>query len=134
MHFSQLNSVFLLFELFNSFTVILLLPIFYFILHIIDFKKYYLSNHIETLSLENRKIALLGDFSVNLVLLKYDSNNDVSYFLDTIHSNLLPHVTSPTRITVLSSTLIDNIFSNFFDYSLISGNIVTAPSDYHAQF
>ena len=48
-----------------------------------------------------------------------------------MHSNLLlPHITSPTRITTKSSTLIDNIFSDLFD----SGNIVTALSEHHAQF
>ena len=68
---------------------------------------------IETLSLENKKIVLLGDFSVDL--LKYDSNHDIFDFLDTMHSNLLlPHITSPTRITADSSARIGNIFSNFF--------------------
>ena len=47
---------------------------------------------------------------------------------------LLPHITSPTKITAKSSTLTDNIFSNFFDSSLTSGNIVTALFDHHAQF
>ena len=94
-----------------------------------DFNKYYLSNLIEELSLENKRIVVLGDVD----LLKYDSNYDVSDFLDTMHSNfLLPHIASPTRITAKSSTLIDNIFSNFFD-SFTAGNIVTA-SDHHAQF
>ena len=52
-----------------------------------------------------------------------------------MHSNLLlPQITSLTRITTKSSTLTDNNFSNFFDSSLISGNIVTALSDHHAQF
>ena len=94
-------------------------------MEISDFNKYYLSNLIKTLSLKNKKIVLLGDFNVDL--LKYDSNNDVSHFLGIMHSNfLLPHITSPTRITAKLSTLIDNIFSNFFDSSLLSGNIVTA--------
>ena len=67
-------------------------------MEISDFNKYYLSNLIETLFLENRTIVLLGDFNVDL--LKYDNNNDVSNFLDTMHSNLLlSHITSPTRIT-----------------------------------
>ena len=102
-------------------------------MEISDFNKYYLSNLIETLSLENEKIVLLGDFNVDL--LKYDNNNDVSDILDTMHSNLLLlHITSPTRITAKSSTLLDNIFSSFFDSSLIYGNIVTALSDYHVQF
>ena len=52
-----------------------------------------------------------------------------------MYSNLLlPHIASPTRITAKSSTLIDNIFSYFFDSSFTSGNIVTAFSDHHAQF
>ena len=52
-----------------------------------------------------------------------------------MHSNvLLLHITSSTRITAKSSTLIDNIFSNFFYSSFTSGNIVTVLSDHHAQF
>ena len=52
-----------------------------------------------------------------------------------MHSNFfLPHITSPTRITAKSSTLIDAIFSNFFASFLISGNIVTALPDHHSQF
>ena len=74
-------------------------------MEISDFNKYYLSNLIETLSLENKKIVLLGDFNVDL--LKYDSNHDIFDFLDTMRSNLLPHITSPTRITAKSS-----IYSN----------------------
>ena len=67
-------------------------------MEISDFNKYYLSNLKEKLSLENKKIVLLGDFNVDL--LNYDSNHDVSNFLDTMHSNLLlPYITTPTRIT-----------------------------------
>ena len=76
-------------------------------MEISDFNKYYLSNLIETRSLENENIVSLGDY--------YDSNHDISNFLDIIRSNLfLPHITIPTRIIAKSSTLIDNIFSNFF--------------------
>ena len=60
-----------------------------------DFNKYYLSDLTETLSSHNKKIVLIGDFNVDL--LNYDSNNDVSNVLDTMHSNLLlPHITSST--------------------------------------
>ena len=60
-----------------------------------DFNKYYLSDLTETLPSHNKKIVLIGDFNVDL--LNYDSNNDVSNFLDTMHSNLLlPHITSST--------------------------------------
>ena len=50
-----------------------------------------------------------------------------------MHSNLL-FPPSPTGITAKSSTLIDNILSNFFDSSFTFGNIVTALSDHDAQF
>ena len=45
---------------------------------------YYLSNLIELLSFENKKIVLLGDFNVGL--LNHDSNH-FSNFLDIMHSN-----------------------------------------------
>ena len=82
-------------------------------MEISDFNMYYLSNLTETLSSENKKTVLLGDFNADL--LNYDSNHDVTDFLDAICSNLLlPHITSPTRITTKSSTLTDTIFSIFF--------------------
>ena len=82
-------------------------------MEISTFNKHVLSNLIGTLSLEIKKMVLLGDFNIDL--LNYDSNHDISNLLDTMHSNLLlPHITSPTRITAKTSTLIGNIFSNFF--------------------
>ena len=39
-----------------------------------------------------------------------------------------------TRITSHSETLIDNIFSNFISYEIISGNITTMISDDLPQF
>ena len=59
----------------------------------------------------------------------------ISDFLDTMYSNLLlPHIACPTRVTVNSQTLIDNIFSMNYDSSFTSGNWVTTLSDHHAQF
>ena len=87
----------------------------------------------KTLSLAIKK--LLTKSPIQCRLTKHDSNYDVSDFLDTMHSNLLlPRIISPARITAKSSTLIDNIFSIFFDSSFTSGNIVTALSDHHVQF
>ena len=82
-------------------------------MEISDFNKYYLSNLTETFSLENEKVVLLGDFNVHL--LNYDNYHDVSNFLDTMHFNLLlAHITSSTKVTAKSGTLVDNIFRNFF--------------------
>ena len=52
-----------------------------------------------------------------------------------MHStSLVPHITSPTRITSHSITLIDNIFSMDISENAISGNNVTTISDHLAQF
>ena len=51
-----------------------------------------------------------------------------------MYSNLLPHIAFPTHVTQNSQTLIDSIFSNNYDSSFTSGNLVTTLSDHHAQF
>ena len=45
----------------------------------------------------------------------------------------LPNISSPTRITSTSATLIDNIFTNDYDNAFTSGNLVTTLSDHLAQ-
>ena len=75
---------------------------------------------------------ILGDFNADL--LKYDKDCNVSDFLDTMYSNLLPHIAFPTHVTLNSQTLIDSIFSNNYDSFFTSGNLVTTLSDQHAQF
>ena len=92
-----------------------------------EFNNHYLSNLLDNLSI------LLRDFNADL--LKYDKDCNFSDFLDTMHSNLLlPHIASPTCVAINSETFIDNIFSNNYDPSFTSGNLVTARSDHHAQF
>ena len=54
-------------------------------------------------------VVLLEDFNADL--LKYDHDDDVADFLDEMYSKLLlPNISSPTRITSTSATLLDNIF------------------------
>ena len=75
----------------------------------------------------------MGDFNIDI--LKYDTNNDSAAFLDMMYENfLLPYVSSPTRITSRSQTLIDNTFSNIIEDEINSGNITTTISDHYAQF
>ena len=58
----------------------------------------------------------MGDFNINL--LKYDTDNLRHEFLEIFLSNsFFPLVSKPTRVTNISSTLIDNIFSNFIPHS-----------------
>ena len=50
----------------------------------------------------------MGDYNLNLLLCNNDNRIDV--FLNMLMSfSLLPLITKPTRITEVSSTLIDNI-------------------------
>ena len=77
-------------------------------------------------------VVLLGDFNVDL--LKYGHYDDVADFLDAMYSKLLlPNISSPTRITSISATLIDSIFTNNYDNTFMSGNLVTTLSDHLAQ-
>ena len=49
-------------------------------------------------------------------------------------SFLSPYISTPSRVTPRSETLIDNIFSNNIEDGSISGSIVTTISDHYAQF
>ena len=74
----------------------------------------------------------MGDFNINI--LKYDTNSHSATFVDMYENLLLPYITSPTRVTPRSQTLIDNIFSNIIEEDIISGNIMTTISDHYIQF
>ena len=72
----------------------------------------HMSELLQKLSREDKTIILMDDFNINLM--KYDTNKDSSTFLDMMYSNLLlPYITTPTRVTTRSKTLIDNIHSFF---------------------
>ena len=66
------------------------------------------------LTTENKICYILGDLNINL--LKSDSHNPTREFLDILYSHSFrPTVDKPTRITCISATLIDNIFTNSVD-------------------
>ena len=55
----------------------------------------------------------MGDYNINL--LNYDVHNNTAEFTDIMYANsFIPLVTRPTRITLSSAPLIDNIFTNDF--------------------
>ena len=67
--------------------------------------------------------------------LKYEKYHNETDFLDQMYpTSLVTHVTSPTRITSHSRTLIDNIFLMGISKNAMSGNIVTSISDPLSQF
>lgn len=68
----------------------------------------------------NKKLFICGDFNIDLINPKNHSTTDD--FMDKMLSlSLYPTITSPTRITSGSATLIDNIFTNDIENPKCSG-------------
>ena len=66
---------------------------------------------LDKVSNENKDKMIMGDFNVNLINCNNDKNT--SNFLDAMLSHFfLPFITTPTRITRNTKTLIDIIFYN----------------------
>lgn len=86
-----------------------------------------------TLSAEKNTTYIMGDF--NLDLLKKHTDNRIQQFLDIMHSHsFIEHIDQPTRITLTSKTLIDNIFSNALTSHTTSGCFYTDISDHFPTF
>ena len=72
-------------------------------------------------------VVLLGDFNADL--LRYEHDEEVTDVLDAMYSKLLlTNTSSLTGITSTSSKLIDNIFTNDYENTFSSGNLVTTLS------
>ena len=81
-----------------------------------EFSDTFLQKTLEKLSFENRDIILMNKFNIDI--LKYDTNNNSTSFLDMMYGNfLLPYISSPIRVTPRSQTLIDNIFKHHGGWS-----------------
>ena len=71
----------------------------------------------------------------NIKLINYNDYKNTGNFLDTIFSqSFLPYITTPTRITRNTKTLIDNIYYNKPLNNIISGNLSSIISDHLIQF
>ena len=76
---------------------------------------------------------IMGDFNINLIT--YNDDKNTGNFLDTMFSqSFLPYITTPTRITRNTNTLIDNIYYNKPLNNIISGNLSSIISDHLIQF
>ena len=85
------------------------------------------------ISKEKKPCYLAGDFNMNLFQL--DTKSDIGHYFDVItEKNFTPLITSPTRITSSTKTLIDNILYNEFSNNIISGNLLVGISDHIPQF
>ena len=77
---------------------------------------------LDKLSKENKDIMIMGDFNVNLI--NCNDGKNISNFFDTMLSHsFLPFITTSTRITRNTKTLIDNIFYNKPLNDIKSGNL-----------
>ena len=68
-------------------------------------------------------------------LLQLQNNSDMeAYFDELTNQNFTPLITTPTRITTRTKSLIDSIFFNEFCSDIVSGNITVSISDHLPQF
>ena len=88
---------------------------------------------IRKVSNPNKSMFLCGDF--NLDLLTYNNNLPTKRFIDMMFSlGMFPLISKPSRITDVSATLIDNIFTNELTYTITSGLLINDISDHLPVF
>jgi len=82
---------------------------------------------------KNKNIFIAGDFNFDLI--KASNHQSTSDFYDMLSTNfLLPMILLPTKINTSADTLIDNIFTNYFNPNVISGNLTSSISDHLPSF
>ena len=78
---------------------------------------------------------IMGDYNIDL--LKHELHQPTEKFLEAMYSNsLLPMILKPTRETVTTATLIDNIYTNKYHINdkILQGIFVTDISDHYMIF
>ena len=81
----------------------------------------------------NKSCYICGDFNLNL--LNVDTHPKTTEFLNIMSTHSYrPLVEVPTRITIKSSTLIDNIFTNSFGFRDCTGVLIADISDHLPLF
>ncbi|KAK2183282.1 hypothetical protein NP493_317g00007 [Ridgeia piscesae] len=80
-----------------------------------------------------KTMYICGDFNIDI--LKHNTHNYTRTFLDDMYSfGLYPLITKPSRITDITATLIDNIFTNELQFQVNSGLLITDISDHLPVF
>ena len=95
------------------------------------------SNYLEEIlsrqAVLDKQLFILGEF--NSDLLNYNSHTPTKNFANLpLSKQLLPYILHPSRVSGISATLIDNIFSNICDQETVSGNILMLLTDHFPQF
>ena len=74
-----------------------------------------------------------GDYNVDI--LNPHGHSKTQQFIDTMYSNnLFPLITKPSRITIETATLIDNIFTNSLESQITAGLLINDISDHLPVF
>ena len=72
---------------------------------------------------------------LNIDLLKHEHHSNTKNFLDLMYSlGFYPLIDKPTRITDISATLIDNIFTNELQHTITCGILFIDISDHLSIF
>ena len=70
--------------------------------------------------------------------MKYDNNMSFDYFTSLSSNNFIPYISTPTRITDTSATLIDHIFTKLspkhLSAAILAGNLIFDLSDHLPNF
>ena len=102
-------------------------------MHVADFMNSFMLRTLSLLGKESKFTILMGDFNINL--LNYDDCRDTGAFYDNMSCSFFqPQILKPSRVTLRSQALIDNIFTNNTKYGSISGNLTCQISDHFLQF
>jgi hypothetical protein len=88
-----------------------------------------LENLLQTITKNNLQIIIIGDFNINIL---DENSSKTKQFKDLLSTfNLKWLINSPTRISNISETAIDNIISNMDNIN--AQNVITSISDHYAQ-
>ena len=80
---------------------------------------------------DNQEVYILGDLNINLINNQKHTPNGIKQYQEfcSLH-NLKQLITSPTRVTANSSSLLDHVLTNFTDRVSQSGVVDTGLSDH----
>ena len=97
------------------------------------FNRDFLSEIMAKIAKIKKLCILTGDWNADI--LQIDNDNNTCEFFEILSTfSFKPLILQPTRVTLSSSTLIDNIFLNNIEMASQGGNITTSLSDHFCQF
>ena len=93
-----------------------------------------MSNLLSLLQQTNKVVYIMGDYNINL--LNVHTHIPTADFIDMMYSySFFPPITKPTRVTVNTAMLIDNIFCNDIDcLDMMNGIFYNDISDHFLLF